>query len=116
MYVGASLWILAMWTLDPLTPTTLLEPIPPPHSSKAALLRGCLDMLLLPGSFSDRGFRARNRVAPYSQLPIAMHAARAVLFSFLCLVFSPRSATGELRDVCEPLLLSRERACGRAQT
>jgi hypothetical protein len=40
-----------------------------------------------------------------------MHTARAVLFSFL---FGLRSAAGGLRDVREPLLLSRERACDRA--
>jgi hypothetical protein len=41
-----------------------------------------------------------------------MHTARDVLFSFL---FGLRSAAGGLRDVREPLLLSRERACDRAQ-
>lgn len=46
-----------------------------------------------------------------SEVAAPMHTARAVLFSFL---FGLRSAAGGLRDVREPLLLSRERACDRA--
>jgi hypothetical protein len=37
-----------------------------------------------------------------------MHTARAVLFSFLGFISGLRSAAGGLRDVREPLLLSRE--------
>jgi hypothetical protein len=44
-----------------------------------------------------------------SEVAAPMHAARAVLFSFLCFLFGLKSAAGELRDVREPLLLSRER-------
>jgi hypothetical protein len=42
-----------------------------------------------------------------------MHTARAVLFSFLSFLFGLRSTAGELRDVREPLPLSRERAIER---
>jgi hypothetical protein len=38
-----------------------------------------------------------------------MHTARAVLFSFLSFLFGLRSAAGKLRDVREPLLLSRKK-------